>query len=359
MSQRLNSVGGGVTSHTIFEQVISLENLVRAWQKFRRGKMRKFDVLAMEACIEDIILELHRELSTGTYRHELYTHFYVYDPKRRYISKAVVKDRIVHQAIVQVFEPIFEKTFIFDSYAARAGKGVHSAVERLDTFLRSASRNYHKSVYALKCDIRKFYDSVSHDALLLILSETIYGKKMMALLRIIVESYAADSDKTRGLPLGNVTSQLFTNIYLNSFDHFIKEQLRMRWYVRFCDDFMIVHPDHNTLKEIVPKIQAFLLERCALTLHPNKVSIRNLTRGVDFVGQIIRPHYRVILTKTKRRIIRRLRMRAEEYRQGAVSDEKFRQSLQSYLGMFKHGSNYRMRQQLKEKVWRLFGAVSV
>lgn len=246
--------------------------------------MRKRDALAFWARLEDNLFSLCEQLRAGEYRHDSYEHFYIHDLKRRYISAATVKDRIIHQAVTQVIEPLFERSFIFDSYAGRKGKGVHAAVCRLEKFFCEATKNYHQAAYALKCDVRKFYDSVRHDVLMDAILKNMRDERLSRLFRLIIKSYSALETSSCGLPLGNVASQLFTNIYLNDFDHFVKEKLRMRWYIRFCDDFVIVHREREVLEEIVPKLQKYLLEQRALKLHPNKVQIRKISHGIDFIG---------------------------------------------------------------------------
>lgn len=354
MSQRSSSVGGGgeISSHILFDEVVSLENFFIAWKQFSDGKMQKEDVSIFAAHLEDNLFLLYQNFRSDTYRHDAYEHFFVHDPKRRFISKATVRDRIVHQAIVQVLEPIFECQFIFDSYSSRKRKGTHAAVERLEKFLRQATRNYHFPIFVLKCDIRKFFDSVNHEILLSIISNTIKDEQLLFLIRTIVKSYASDPQAATGLPLGNVTSQLFANIYLDEFDHFVKDRFRLKWYVRFCDDFVIMHSDRIFLERLLLQINEYLLRSRVLTLHPQKIEIRKLSQGIDFVGQCLLPFCRVLRTKTRRRIFRQIQQRLVDYRIGAIDDEEFRQSLQSYLGILIHGANKKTKRKLKEKVLR-------
>lgn len=314
--------------------------------------MRKQEVRIFSARLEDELFELHHELRVGIYRHGPYEHFFVHDPKRRFISKASVKDRVVHQAVVQAIEPIFERHFIHDSYSSRKGRGIHAAVLRLETFARRASQNYRQSIWALKCDIRKFFDSVDHEILRARIGEEIDDPALLGLLREIITSYATDAGRTKGIPLGNVTSQLFANAYLDRFDHFVKEELKMQWYLRFCDDFIIVHHNREMFETALPKIAFYLDAECALCLHPKKISLRKLSHGIDFVGQALRPHYRIVRTKTKRRLFRRMRTRLEAYGRGTISQDAFRQSLQSSLGVLTHGSNTAVQEALKEDMWR-------
>lgn len=302
--------------------------------------------------LEDNIFLLHETLLNKTYRHGYYEHFFVNDPKRRYISKAMVRDRVVHQAVVQVIERVFESIFIFDSYSSRKNKGTHAAVLRLEKFFRQATANYHFAVYALKCDIRRFFDSVQHDTLFDVIKQKISDGNFIWLIQEILQSYCANGKHGRGLPLGNATSQLFANIYLNGLDHFVKEKLGMRWYIRFCDDFIILHRNPILLKDILLQIQRYLFQKRGLELHPKKVSIRKLSYGVDFVGQVLRPYYRTLRLKTKKRIFCATRRHIESYQIGEISDESFRQSMQSYAGLLKHGDNYALRRRLRETIWR-------
>jgi len=307
-------------------------------------------VLAFAAQREDYLFSFHNTLWSGIYQHDPYEHFFVHDPKRRYISEASVKDRVAHQAVVQIIEPLFERGFIFDSYASRRGKGIHAAVARLENFLRQASGNYHRPVYVLKCDIKKFFDSVDHEILLNLLARRINDQKLMSLLRIFIASYAKNDIGTQGIPLGNVTSQLFANIYLDGFDHFIKEELRLKWYLRFCDDFLIVHPDLSLLESLIPLINNYLVGKRRVTLHSKKVFIRKFSHGVDFVGQVVRPHVITLRTKTKRRLLRRVRILLQEYKRGTISDELFRASLQSCFGVLSYGDNYKTKKCLRKYV---------
>ncbi|MBI2099098.1 hypothetical protein HYT45_01645 [Candidatus Uhrbacteria bacterium] len=314
--------------------------------------MNNTDVLAFARDLENNIFSLHEILLNKTYYHGSYEHFFVNDPKRRYISKAIVRDRVAHQAVVQIIEPIFEPQFIFDSYSSRKDKGTHAAVLRLEKFFRQATANYHFVVYALKCDIRKFFDSVRQDILLDIIRRKISDENIIWLIKEILQSYCANEKPGCGLPLGNATSQLFANIYLNGLDHFVKEKLGMRWYVRFCDDFIILHRSPAVLEDTLFQIRRYLLEERGLELHPKKVSIRKLSYGIDFVGQAFRPHYRTLRLKTKKRIFCVMRRHIESYQNGEISDESFRQSAQSYFGLLKYGDNYCLGRRLRETIWR-------
>ena len=295
----VNSVGGGLNSHNIFDEIISLENLFSAWREFKKGKRKRVDIQEFEFNLEDNLFQLHHELKNKTYRHGDYNPFYVADPKLRHIHKAAVRDRILHQAIFRILYPVFDKSFIFDSYSCRTGKGTHRAVNRLESFYHKLSHNNTRNIFALKCDIRKFFDSVDQDILMGLVKKK-DNDKTIWFVGEIIKSF------TKGLPLGNVTSQLFANIYLNELDQFIKHQLKEKYYIRYCDDFVILGENQKHLLEIANTIDSFLNERLKLSLHPNKIIIRQYRQGIDFLGYISLPHYRVLRTKTKRRLLKQI-----------------------------------------------------
>jgi len=226
-----NCLGGGLKSQDIFDKIISLDNIFLAWKEFKRGKTNKIDVKEFEKNLKNNILELRAELQDKTYHHSNYFSFYVKDPKLRHIHKACVKDRVLHHAIFRILYPIFDKSFIFDSYSCRNNKGTHRAVNKLNDFARKVSRNNTKTCFILKLDVRKFFDSINQDILINLIKRKIEDKNAVWLIEKIVRSFP------KGLPLGNITSQLFANVYLNELDQFVKHKLKVKYYIRYCDDF--------------------------------------------------------------------------------------------------------------------------
>ena len=329
-----NRGGGVIRGHISFSNIISLPSLFSAWRGFKRGKEKKLDVQRFAMALEENIFSLHRNLADGTYKHSPYDSFYVHDPKLRSIHKAEVRDRVLHHAIVRVIEPIFENTFIVDSYSSRKGKGTHKAVIQLRTFAKKLSCNHTKTVWALQGDIRKFFDSVDHNILLTFLQERIQDKKLLSLISNIISSIETGPGK--GVPLGNLTSQLFSNIYLNPFDQFIKETLGVECYIRYADDFIILSHNSVYLQNLVCPINTFLKEKLALSLHEKKLSIRKWHQGLDFLGYISFPHHTILRTKTKKRILRKIRRRCKEFKSGMIDEHSFNQSIQSYRGMLQH-----------------------
>ncbi|MFY9484284.1 MAG: reverse transcriptase/maturase family protein [Patescibacteria group bacterium] len=330
------SVGGGGGIKSIHgNNIISLENIFGGWKKFSRGKHRNADVMVFERNLEENLLSLREDLASGYYRHGPYQPFTIHDPKKRRIHKAAVRDRVVHQAVVNIIEPAFEHRFLFDSFSCRIDKGTHAAVWRLRRFLRQASGNHTKTIYAIKCDVRKFFDSVDHEILSKLISRCIDDPRIMQLIKEIIASFSTSDRK--GIPLGNVTSQLFANTYLHELDHFVKFTLRERYYVRYCDDFVIVHSSREYLLALVARIERFLDTQLSLQLHSDKVSVRTWNQGIDFLGYVVLPHCIVLRPKTRERMLQR------------VSTA----NISSYLGLCSHAASYNIQQILKNKVGRV------
>ncbi|NTW14694.1 MAG: hypothetical protein HGA31_06765 [Candidatus Moranbacteria bacterium] len=318
--------------HT-YDSIISLENLLLAWKEFVIGKRNRQDVLIFERNLMDNIIALHRDLAAKTYCHSGYEAFRISDPKPRHIHKASVRDRVVHRAVYRILFPFFDRLFIADSFSCRDGKGVHKALDRFRVFVRKVSHNHTRTVWVLKCDVRKFFASIDHDILLRILREHIPDRDILGLLVEIVGSFHTEPGK--GLPLGNLTSQLLSNVYLNEFDRFVKHTIRARYYIRYADDFVILSHDKDELESMLPRIREFLNSRLALTLHPDKVSIAAVVSGVDFLGWVHFPNHRVLRTATRRRMFRNL-----EAKDGKP------ETVQSYLGLLRYGNTYGIRRRV-------------
>jgi RNA-directed DNA polymerase len=284
-----------------------------------------------ERHLEESLFALQSELASGNYRHGSYSPFQICDPKQRSIHKATVRDRVAHQLVVSSIEPLFERQFIHDSFSCRKHKGTHAAVKRLRTLLNRASSNNTRTVYALKCDIRKFFASVDHANLRDLLKRRIADPQILDLLDEVINSHTVSPGK--GMPLGNLTSQLIANIYLHELDWFVKQTIGRKFYVRYCDDFVILSHDRQELLELVPKIADFLESNLALSLHPNKVVIRSWHQGIDFLGYVLKPHCTVLRTKTKNRMLARVNQ----------------DNLTSYEGLCSHASAYRTTQLIKTK----------
>ncbi|MBI2062628.1 MAG: hypothetical protein HYT61_00025 [Candidatus Yanofskybacteria bacterium] len=299
-----------------------------AWHEFKRGKTKKQDVQEFEFNLEDNLFQLREELRTGTYKHAPYSGFYITDPKLRHVHKACVRDRVLHHAIFRVLCPVFEKSFIFDSYSCRLNKGTHRAVRRLQKFSQKLSRNNSRNIFALKCDVKRFFDSVDHNILLELIQNKIQDPDATQLLQEIIQSFKTNDGK--GLPIGNVTSQLFANIYLNKFDQFVKHDLKIKCYIRYCDDFVILNTNRHRLFHAVSRIQDFIKLQLKLSLHPDKVIFRKYNQGIDFLGYVVRPYCVTLRTKTKNRMLRKINERNQA----------------SYFGILKHCSGYKLEEKI-------------
>ena len=342
------------THKDIFNKIISPENLFSAWDKFKSDKQKRRDVQQFEWKLEENIFQLHRDLGGKTYKHGGYVSFYIHDPKQRRIHKATIRDRILHHAVFNVLNPIFEPIFIPNSLSCRIGKGTHKGIDILSRTARQISQNGFKPCFILKCDIKKFFETVDHSKLLSILRKKIKDKNAMWLLEEIIKSFSSQYSNIffkKGLPIGNLTSQLFANIYLNEFDQFVKQKLRVKHYIRYTDDFVVVFSNKGYLGNLIPQIRAFLSDELRLELHPHKISIRKFNQGVDFLGYITLPHHRILRTKTKKRIFKKMEKKVLEYNTGVITERTLNQSLQSYLGVLSHANTQALCNELKNQFW--------
>ena len=315
-----------------FKDIICLENLLEAWKEFIRRKRNKSDVQEFFLKLMDNLFILHEDLNSGKYKHGGYHAFNISDPKPRNIHKASIRDRLLHHAIYRILYPFFDKTFISDSYSCRVKKGTHKAINRFREFAYKVSKNNTRTCRILKCDIKKFFASIDRQVLLGILNSYISDKQIIWLLEEIIESFSVKPGV--GLPLGNLTSQLFVNIYMNEFDQFVKHKLKAKYYIRYADDFMILSQDKKWLLNIIPKIKDFLWGELYLQLHPDKISIRTIASGVDFLGWVNFSDHQVLRNTTKRRMIKKLLLSQPN------------ETLQSYLGLLTHGNTRKLREKI-------------
>lgn len=328
-----------------YQELIALPNLLQAWEAFRRGKTNKRDVQLFSLHLEDNLFALHTALKRQTYGHGDYEAFWVQDPKRRHIHKACVADRVVHHLLYTYLFELFDQTFIYDSYSCRLEKGTHKGVARLVTFARKASRNYTRDCWALQFDIAQFFASADHEILKGFIAKKIYDERILWLLSQVIDSFHSDVGHGKGMPLGNLTSQVFANIYLHELDNVIKHVLNIRWYIRYADDGVIVSPSKQKLLELINPIGTFLRTQLLLSLHPRKVTLRKLSWGIDFLGYIVLPRYVLPRTKTKRRMFARIHTGSFKPRA--------RQMVQSYLGYLSHASAYEVSAAVKHLAWKV------
>lgn len=269
--------------------------------------------------------------------HGKYYAFKISDPKHRDIHKATVRDRLLHHGLYRILYPYFARIFISDSYSCQRNKGTHKAINQFRKYARKVSHNDTKTAWVLKGDIKKFFANIDHQILKTILKRHIHDENIVWILEQIIDSFHTDNNHQIGLPLGNLTSQIFVNIYMNEFDQFVKHKLKIKYYVRYADDFVIMSQNKEYLENLVPKIAEFLGEELRLSLHPKKLFIRTLASGIDFLGWVHFPHHRVLRTSTKRRMFNRLKQ------------NHTRETTASYLGLLKHGNAYKLTRTLRAK----------
>ncbi|PDV96767.1 reverse transcriptase/maturase family protein [Candidatus Chloroploca asiatica] len=344
------------TYRNFYTQIYSFENLYAAYRAARRAKRDRPQVAQFEARLEDNLLRLQHELLHQTYQPGGYHHFYIFEPKKRKISAAPFRDRVVHHALVRVIEPIFERKFIADSYACRKHKGTHRALDRCTHFVRQ-----HR--FVLQCDIAKFFPTIDHAVLSAILQRTIADQNVLQLCEAIIASGAGVLDSERelrwfpgddlfaplrpqGLPIGNLTSQFWANVVLNELDQFVKRELKCRAYLRYADDFLLFHDDKKVLQEWLDILRTFTAQRLRLHLHDTKCQVFPTSSGVPFLGFRHFATHRRLKRPSVVRFRRRLRMLQVAYAQGQISLDKAGASIQSWCAHAAHGKTYRLRNQI-------------
>ncbi|MGH7452474.1 MAG: reverse transcriptase domain-containing protein [bacterium] len=345
------------THKNLYAQICSFENLLLAARKAAAGKRFRPQVLAFFNDFEHNALQLLHELRTFTYQPGGYEGFYIYEPKKRLISKAPFRDRIVHHALINVIGPRFERRFIFDSYANRVGKGTHAAIRRLQQFMRQAK-------YVLKIDLRQYFPSIDHEILKQEIRRVIGDAETLWLIDKIIDGsnpqveanwyFPGDDlftpfERRRGLPIGNLTSQFFANVYLNPFDHFVKEQLRCRFYLRYVDDAVLLDDSPAYLQSLLPRLQANLND-FRLKLYREKCRIRPVDCGQRFLGQIVFLTHRLLAKENVRRFARRLRQFQKKYALRKIALPEIRQSLMSWLGHARQADTWTLRRSLMPRL---------
>jgi len=313
------------TYNNLFEHIISFNNLYSAYKKASYGKRYRMDVLLFSKNLEENLINIQKQLMSKTWIPKPFRCFYVYDPKKREIHAPEFDDRIVHHALCNIIEPLFERKFIYDSYACRKRKGIHLAVKRVQ-------QNIFINDYVLKADISKYFPSINHDVLLSIIKKTVSCKDTIWFIETIIKSHK------NGLPIGALTSQLFANVYLDQLDHYIKDYLGVKRYFRYMDDIIILHPNKKYLGELLKAIQHYLFSKLCLVLN-NKTSIFPARHGIDFCGyRIWKTHIKLRkrnIKKTKRKFKKYVRL----YKANKINFSRIYASFMSFLGYAKHSNN--------------------
>jgi retron-type reverse transcriptase len=331
----------------LWESVIDFENIYHAYKAACKGKRYRWESLKFKKNLEENLIILQNDLVWDSYKPELYRQFFVYEPKKRLIAAPSFRDRIVHHALIQAVNPIFENRFVNECFACRVGRGTHAAMRHVERCARTAQKSW-GNYYVLKCDVSKYFPSVDHAILKSVIQRNIADKKVMNLIDVIIRSYESPIHDGKGIPIGALTSQLFANVYLTPMDHWLKEEERVKLYARYMDDFVIIHPDKVYLWKLLSKIEVFLHDNLKLNLNP-KTGIFQGKQGIDFCGYRIWPTHIKPRKSTVKRAKRRLRKMACDYKTNAGVLNHARASIQSFLGYIKHCNGWRTARAVLEK----------
>lgn len=354
------------TQSNIFDTIASFESLSTAYHKARLGKQSKPKICEFDFYLEAELSKLEYELKSGQYQPSAYTHFKICEPKLRQVSAPAFRDRVVHHSLVAEIEPLFEKRFIYDSYACRKHKGTHLGARRVKKFLMAARTKYGKNqpIYALQADIKQFFKSINWDILLQLINKTVDCPETYDLIEKIIISYKSAAPESAqldlfnqshhhlvagarvGLPIGNLTSQLFANVYLDQLDHFVKDQLREKHYSRYMDDFLIIHPDKTHLLNLQDEIKQFLQKKLKLRLHPKKNVIKHAENGIPFVGYLIFYDHTLIRGNTLRRMQKNYRNKIKAQKDDKITPERLAATESALYGHFNHANTYGLEQKM-------------
>lgn len=349
----------------LYGELCSFRNLELAFRKARANKRNKKSVRDFEFNLEENLLSLKHELETLSYNPHPLKQFVIRDPKTRLISASLFRDRVVHHALCNVIQPIFERTFIYDSHANQINKGTTEALRRFDMFKRKASKNgrlLNKAKdgnmvigYVLKADIRHYFDTVDHGILMEIIGRKVKDTNILLLIRKILANHATKVPN-KGMPIGNLTSQFFANLYLNELDRFVKHRLNARFYIRYVDDFVLLDQSRERLGDHKARISEFL-ETLKLELHSEKSKIRPLSKGTKFLGFRIFHHHKLLMKSNMRKMNRRLESFREEYANGIISQDDISNSVHSWMGYARQGNTYRLRERIGREIGDFFKPV--
>ena len=363
-------------------RLFSFENIYRQYLKCRKNKRGTINALRFEANCEENLIDLQRELVDRTYYPSRSVCFMATKPKLREIFAADFRDRIAHHILVDYLERIWEPKFIFDSYACRKNKGIHLAVKRLQGFVRKVTRNGSRQAFYLQLDIKNFFMSIDKDILYQIIADKIRDESILWLARILIyhnctKDYILKGDMDylrkiapqkslfytmgrKGLPIGNLSSQFFANLYLNELDQFVKHRLKCGYYLRYCDDFVMLSEKRDKLLEWKAEVERFLAERLELRLNEKREFLQPVSNGINFLGYIVRRNY----TLVRKRVVNNLRSRLSDFERRLIRKdhppyvkviydypvlERLRATLASYFGHFKWADSYRLRMRLMKR----------
>jgi retron-type reverse transcriptase len=334
------------THKEIYQEIYSTKNLILAWRKARKGKTKRDYVIDFEKNIKFNLKALHYELKYQIYRPKPLVNFILRDPKTRKISKSDFRDRIVHHALVRVIEPLFDKIFIYDSCANRKKKGGLFTINRFKYFLWKITKNRTSRAYCLKADIKHYFQEVDHQILIHIIRKKVRDKRIVWLIKKILGNNVTSNSFGKGMPLGNLTSQFFANVYLNELDYFVKHKLRVKFYIRYVDDFVLLHPSEFQLKLWGRRVEEFLLLGLKLELHNEKSRKIFLSKGIDFVG--FRNFYNFRLLR--KRNIRNMELKIKLFGKGKISGEKIHEIFQGWQAYARWANTYKLRKKFEKEI---------
>ncbi len=333
----------------LYSKLCADQNLKLAFKKARKKKTLKDYVIEFEEKLEENLSKLRNELIFHIYKPKPLENFILRDPKTRKISKSAFRDRIVHHALCNIIAPILEKEFIYDSYANRIGKGTFKAIERFDYFARKVSKNHTKITYALKVDIKHYFEDVNHNVLISILKKKIKDERIFWLIKTILTNYKTKV-KGKGMPLGNLTSQFFANVYLNELDQFVKHKLKAKYYIRYVDDFVILDNSKKKLEKYKSIIDQFLQERLSLQAHPEKSRVILLQKGVEFLGLRIFPYHKLLKKKNLGKFERKLKELLFEYELKLTEYDQIYDFLEGWCAYARNANTYKLREKMLKQM---------
>jgi len=320
----------------LFESVASFTNLYEAVFKAAKGKKDRGEVALFLMDMEKEILSLQKDFLDNNYTPGPLRTFEIKDPKWRKISAAPFRDRVAHHVLCNIVEPFFERRYIYHSYACRKEKGTHKAIDQAQSYCQ-------KYRYYLKLDIRSFFASIDHDVIMNILERIFKDKRLLSLFQVIVEH---GSKTKKGLPIGNLTSQHLANLYLDQLDHFIKEELRVKGYLRYMDDFVLFSNDKRELHGWYGQIDRFLASKLYLELKSRATTLSPVSEGLTYLGFQIYPNLIRLQNRTKYRRWKNIRRIEKGFLDGFISEEKYQMSMQSIVEHLKIGDTYHLRRDM-------------
>lgn len=368
---------------SLFDQPLQsdlLNDLFQAYFDARKNKRNTINALAFEINFEEKLFALATEIINCRYKPKPSICFVVNKPVKREIFAANFRDRVVHHLLFNYISPFFEKVFINDCYSCRKNKGTHYGIQRVDHFIRSCSENYTQDCYILKLDIKGYFMSINRQMLFEMVKRILINNRnkitfdfdlVLYLLKLVIFNDPTTNCIVKGkntdwndlpqskslfhvnsgcgLPIGNLTSQLFGNVYLSSFDHFVKRDLRIKYYGRYVDDFVLIHENIEYLKSLIPIISSYLTEELQLELHPKKIYLQHFSKGVKYLGAVVKPHRISVANRTKGNFYEAVEIQnrlARNHKPSAEERKVFVSSMNSYLGIMKHYKTHKIRKKI-------------